>query len=1353
MSNLEVGVRLTADGRGLIGEAGRAREAIGGLGGEQRKASADSAAYTAQVERQNTSLGNLKGTILAAAGAYISFNAAIAGGRAVIDAALANERLNNTLKVGLGSQQAATQEIAFLREEADRLGLQFTSTAAQYAKLAAASAGTVLQGQKTRDIFLAVAKASTVLGLSADDTGGVLTAFQQIISKGKVSTEELLQVAERVPGTFATVARAMDVTGQELSEMLQKGELMASDLLPRLAAEYERTYGAQAQEAAQGLNGQINRLDNSFTDLKLAVADTGLIDLLSDGIQLAERLTRAAASAVEKISSIPGLKTVVSAAFGGGVLPLIFGKDANAATAEIKQTTAALEQAEQVIGKITRPGSKPEPPKEFMAALKREAAERKKIADQSIREAQRKADADAKAAQQAVDASTRIIDSLRRETQEIGLNNVQKRMLAAASEAAKAPTKELAAEIMASAQAWAMATQAQDEALSNNRQMADAAAARQRAETQAAQAVQQEWNQTWSTVESTARISFTQFAAHGVGAMEAIGKSIQNGIIDLLYQLTLRKWVINIGATLGLSGGAGSALASGGTGGGIGSILNIASLGSNALNLIRGGFGFNGLVGGGLSAVGGSGLVGSFGAGLAGGSQAAGFIAAESAVAGAGTAAGFGASLGAAAGPLAIAYAGTQILRSIAGDKKLGGGFGKALNAIGNVPILGDFLPVVPLVNALFGRGPLKQEKTTLSGTLGAQGFIDGSLNTDFRAKGGLFRSDKNDFARIDAVTGEISTDNNKLLDYANQLSTVAKDVIGLINDTTTQVGTSLKQIGADLALSTEGLDNFSHSIELMSEKGKMLTDEQIAEEIGNISDKMARSLLPNLDEFAKRGETALQTVSRLGREFTVLAEGVSVIFGQSGQAAKDIVNRFSIGDRSEFIEAAGGVENLGQKINQFFGNLDDSDKLTILEDRLKTALDAVGVNFIPTMEQFNAAMRSGDLSMQQFIAGLDLQQLIADVNQLNTAARDRHIAAANKVNSERFGLERQLLTLQGNTLELRRQELKQLDPSNRALQMRIWLMQDEKAAVEAEGRARARDKALRREAQQKEIDAQEAKKQRSIEFDIRAADERAAKEKELLKLRFDNERAALEETRKRSQEITNFIESLRRSAFDVSPLGFQESGNIIASAIKSVASGADFQSIMTDRVQAAIRGAGNIDERLFSSFDELARARGEAASRINELAALGENQLTTEGATLAELEKQTALLQKTFDVLNRRIDAGAEFDKRLAGQSVSGQFLTSGGTARRAAIQAAQRQIYILENDLEQDPRAMLQARLQLIRASATPESVYGGGKLTQDITDMIKQLQFVAIEQARMNGFFKRVMGDGDALNVRAV
>ncbi|WP_428145084.1 tape measure protein [Delftia acidovorans] len=47
----------------------------------------------------------------------------------------------------------------------------------------------------------------------------------------------------------------------------------------------------------------------------------------------------------------------------------------------------------------------------------------------------------------------------------------------------------------------------------------------------------------------------------------------------------------------------------------------------------------------------------------------------------------------------------------------------------------------------------------------------------------------------------------------------------------------------------------------------------------------------------------------------------------------------------------------------------------------------------------------------------------------------------------QRTDLERKLLELQGNTAELRRRELAALDPSNRALQERIWAIEDEKAA------------------------------------------------------------------------------------------------------------------------------------------------------------------------------------------------------------------------------------------------------------------------------------------------------------------
>ena len=161
-----------------------------------------------------------------------------------MEAAIANERLYNSLTVGLGSLKAAKDEMVFLRQESDRLGLQLDTTAQQYTKLAVSAKGTKLEGQAIRDIFIGVAQASTVLGLSAADTGGVLTAVEQIISKGKVSAEELRgQLGERLPGAFQMAARAINVTTAELDAMLVKGDLTAEQLLPALALELNKTFG------------------------------------------------------------------------------------------------------------------------------------------------------------------------------------------------------------------------------------------------------------------------------------------------------------------------------------------------------------------------------------------------------------------------------------------------------------------------------------------------------------------------------------------------------------------------------------------------------------------------------------------------------------------------------------------------------------------------------------------------------------------------------------------------------------------------------------------------------------------------------------------------------------------------------------------------------------------------------------------------------------------------------------------------------------------------------------------------------------------------------------------------------
>jgi hypothetical protein len=331
----------------------------------------------------------------------------------------------------------------------------------------------------------------------------------------------------------------------------------------------------------------------------------------------------------------------------------------------------------------------------------------------------------------------------------------------------------------------------------------------------------------------------------------------------------------------------------------------------------------NNIVGRGISSMGsffGSNSMSAFGGGLAS-SEASAFLAAESAGGMGATAAGMGSAIGAAAGPLAIAYAATAILRGIAGDKRMGGGFGKALNFMGDIPILGDFMPVVPLMNSLFGRGPLKQKETFIDATIGSGGIESGFMQTGFKAKGGLFRSDKRDFARVDALNGSTFTDNNKALgEFAKQLAEASRPIFELFNASANATSSALHQVADTLNISTDALDNFSTHIHLVSESGKALTEEQIAGEIQRISDEMIHSLIPGIDGLTKTGETLLTTVQRLGSEFASLENAAAILSGSS-QEATAAVQALSFEQRTALVDKAGGAGNLNQLIGDFGAN------------------------------------------------------------------------------------------------------------------------------------------------------------------------------------------------------------------------------------------------------------------------------------------------------------------------------------------------------------------------------------------------------------------------------------------------
>lgn len=208
-------------------------------------------------------------------------------------------KAERTLEYATGDGAAA---LAWVRRTCAELGLELMSTTQAYAKFAAATRGTNLEGYQTQYIFKAVASAATVMGLSADETSGALLALTQMVSKGSVQAEELRgQLGERLPGAFQIAARGMGVTTQQLSKMLEQGQVIASDFLPKFARELKATLGDQTATASLGPTAQLNRLKNAFTELLAAVGRSGAIQQASrDMGELADTMKSASENGVPR---------------------------------------------------------------------------------------------------------------------------------------------------------------------------------------------------------------------------------------------------------------------------------------------------------------------------------------------------------------------------------------------------------------------------------------------------------------------------------------------------------------------------------------------------------------------------------------------------------------------------------------------------------------------------------------------------------------------------------------------------------------------------------------------------------------------------------------------------------------------------------------------------------------------------------------------------------------------------------------------------------------------------------------------------------------------------------------------
>ncbi len=182
----------------------------------------------------------------------------------LIEVARETNRVTTALKNVSGTMSRYADNQRYLLDLAKKYGLEINALTANYAKFTAAASISGMSMMNQRKVFESVSRACTAFGMSADDSNGVMLALSQMMSKGKISSEELrLQMGERLPVALQAMAKAAGVSVGGLDKLMKQGKLMSADVLPKFA---EALNEMIPNVDTDNLETSVNRLKNAFTE-------------------------------------------------------------------------------------------------------------------------------------------------------------------------------------------------------------------------------------------------------------------------------------------------------------------------------------------------------------------------------------------------------------------------------------------------------------------------------------------------------------------------------------------------------------------------------------------------------------------------------------------------------------------------------------------------------------------------------------------------------------------------------------------------------------------------------------------------------------------------------------------------------------------------------------------------------------------------------------------------------------------------------------------------------------------------------------------------------------------------------
>ena len=220
-------------------------------------------------QRADEAVASLRGIKFQALAMVGALGAGITSISSFISSLVNTAREAGRARVVLRNISTDTREYArslkFLTELTDKYGTDLIGTTEAFAKFKAAATPAGIAMAEQERIFSNISKAMASFGISGGEAALTMMAITQMMSKGKISSEELRrQLGERMPVAMQAMANAAGVSMSQLDKLLKEGKLRSAEIMGKFSDELAKLSG---DTSTDNLESSLGRLKNSFTSL------------------------------------------------------------------------------------------------------------------------------------------------------------------------------------------------------------------------------------------------------------------------------------------------------------------------------------------------------------------------------------------------------------------------------------------------------------------------------------------------------------------------------------------------------------------------------------------------------------------------------------------------------------------------------------------------------------------------------------------------------------------------------------------------------------------------------------------------------------------------------------------------------------------------------------------------------------------------------------------------------------------------------------------------------------------------------------------------------------------------------